>query len=595
MQIRQRVQSLRESMASRTIDAYVVTSGDPHQSEYPPERWRGRAWISGFTGSAGTVVVTVDRACLWVDFRYYLQAEQGTVGSGFEVFRHGEPGVPDYPEWIATELGSGARVGVDASTMSVSALAALTAALAPRGISVDAGPDLLGGIWTDRPGLPDAAVVPHEVRFAGQSRGEKLSALRARMAAAGATHHLVSTLDDIAWLFNLRGSDVAYNPVFLAYALITGDDAVLFVDRSRIAESLRRELESDAVTLAPYDDVAPAVGRLARDSVVLYSADQTSAGLAAAIASSARRIERINPTSELKARKTSVEAEHLRATMVRDGEAMVRFIHWLIGAVRGGERVTEVGATDKLLELRSRGDRFVSESFHPISGYRGHGAIVHYAATGDTNSVLEPAGLYLIDSGAQYLDGTTDITRTIALGEPGQDERRDFTLVLKAHIALATLTFPVGTTGHMIDAIARHHLWNERLNYGHGTGHGVGFYLNVHEGPHRISSHPNSVALEPGMVVSNEPGVYRADRYGIRIENLLLVVDAGASEFGAFRRFETLTVCPIDRTLIKASLLTSRERQWVDEYHRHVRERLLGRLEGVVAEWLDHACAPLTD
>ena len=580
-------------MVSRTIDAYVVTSGDPHQSEYPPERWRGRAWISGFTGSAGTVVVTADRACLWVDFRYYLQAEQNTLGTGFEVFRHGLPRVPDYPDWIASELGPGSRVGVDASTMSVSALASLTAALAPKDITVVAGPDLLDDIWTDRPGHPAETVTAHEVRFAGQSRGEKLSVLRARMAAAGATHHLIATLDDIAWLFNLRGSDVAYNPVFLAYALITNDDAVLFVDHSRIEQSALRELEGDGVTLAPYDDVIATIGRLERDAVVLYSAEQTSAGLAAAIPSSTRRLERINPTSELKARKTAVQAEQLRATMARDGEAMVRFIHWLVVAVRGGQWVSEMSATAKLLEFRSRGDRFESESFHPISGYRGHGAIVHYAATDDTNSVLEPAGLYLIDSGAQYLDGTTDITRTIALGDPGEDERRDFTLVLKAHIALATLTFPVGTTGHMIDAIARHHLWNERLNYGHGTGHGVGFYLNVHEGPHRISSQPNSVALEAGMVVSNEPGIYRPERYGIRIENLLMVVDAGTSEFGAFRRFETLTVCPIDRTLIETALLTDAEREWIDEYHRHVRDRLLGRLEGDVAEWLERACAPL--
>ncbi len=579
-------------MEARGLDAYIVPTSDPHQSEYPPEHWKHRAWLSGFTGSAGTVVVTQTRAGLWTDFRYYLEAAEAIAGSGIELFRVGEPDVLDYPEWLASELDADATVGFDAQSVSLAAAKNLEQRLAPRGIELNPGDDLVAMIRDDRPSLPNRPIWVYAPRFAGQSRGEKVYALRARMRELGADYHLISTLDDIAWLLNIRGSDVAYNPVAVAHLIAGLEDVRLYVNEEQLEPDVRTELESDGVAIRPYERVLADVAEIERGAAVILSPQQVSVGFARRLGPGVKRIERTNLTTESKAQKNAVELEHLRETMARDGVAMVRFLSWLASSV-GREEITELGAEERLREFRSRGENFVSESFRTISGYRGHGAIVHYSATEESNARIEPAGIYLVDSGAQYLDGTTDITRTVALGEPGEQERRDFTLVLKGHIGLATLRFPVGTTGHMIDAVCREYLWRERMNYGHGTGHGVGFFLNVHEGPQRISQHYNDVALVPGMILSNEPGLYRADQYGIRIENLVAVSDDGRTEFGAFLRFETLTLCPIDRTLINVSMLTPAELEWINEYHRLVRERLLGRVEGDVAEWLEAACAPL--
>lgn len=592
MDTRERLKALRSQMSDAALAAYVIPSSDPHQSEYPPDRWRGRAWLSGFHGSAGTLVVTATTAGLWTDFRYYLEAERALAGSGIELFRMGEQDVPDYPDWLAGELSSGDTVGFDGLCVSVAAARSLESRLGPLGIDVSAGDDLLAPIWADRPELPYRPIVMHDVRYAGKSRGEKLSVLRSEMADLHADYHLISTLDDIAWLLNVRGSDVRYNPVAVAHILIGHESVALYVDERQLNADVRIELESDGVTVRPYGDIAADLGSLPASTAVIYSPTQISVGLAAALDADVRRVEQLNLTSIAKAKKNAVELDHVRGTMVRDGVAMVRFLHWLSTAVPGGE-VTELSAEQRLREIRSQGDRFVSESFRTISGYRGHGAIVHYAATEESSSRLEPAGIYLVDSGAHYQDGTTDITRTVALGEPSDQARADFTLVLKGHIGLATLCFPVGTTGHLIDSVCREHLWRRRMNYGHGTGHGVGFFLNVHEGPHRISQNPNDVALEPGMIVSNEPGLYRADQYGIRIENLVAVVEVEANGFGSFLGFETLTLCPIDRSLIDTELLTDGETAWIDEYHRRVRERLLGHLDGEVAAWLEAACRPL--
>ncbi|MFW5684018.1 MAG: aminopeptidase P family protein [Spirochaetota bacterium] len=592
MEIRKRLQALRSLMAARELDAYVIPSSDPHQSEYPTDHWKHRVWISGFNGSAGTVVVTPTRAGLWTDFRYYLAAERDLAGTGIELFRMGEQGVPDYPQWLVEELDAGSRVGFDAMCFSVSAARRLEAQLSPAEITTTPGDDLVGMIRLDRPALPMRPITVYDVRFAGQSRGEKLSALRAQMATLGADYHLISTLDDIAWLLNIRGNDVDYNPVAVAHLLVSSHEARLYVHDVQITTDVRTQLESEGVSFRPYGEALADVAGVPSGSTIVVSPDQLSVGFVEALDEGVKRVERINLTTGAKARKNSTELEHLTAAMVRDGVAMVRFIHWLTTRV-GEEEITELSAEAKLLEFRSAGERFVSESFRTISGYRGHGAIVHYAASEESSSRLEAAGIYLVDSGAQYLDGTTDITRTVALGEPSEQARRDFTLVLKGHIGLATLRFPVGTTGHMIDAVCREHLWRQRMNYGHGTGHGVGFYLSVHEGPQRISQHPSEVALEPGMIISNEPGLYRTDQYGIRIENLVVVAEDEASEFGPFLRFDTVTLCPIDRALIERSMLTEAEIAWLNEYHRRVRERLLGHFDGEVASWLEGACAPL--
>ncbi|MEE8441744.1 MAG: aminopeptidase P family protein [Spirochaetia bacterium] len=590
MVIRDRLHGLRDVMTERGIDAYVIPSSDPHQSVYPPEHWRSRAWITGFDGSAGTAVVTADRAGLWTDFRYYLHAEKALAGTGIELFRSGEPGVLEYPQWLADELPSGARVGFDGMCVSLSATRDLNSALRGKNIRVESTADLLESIWPDRPPLPKSPIHEYDPRYSGASRGEKLSAIRARMQEIGVEYHVNSTLDDIAWLLNLRGADVIYLPVAVCHAIVSSTDVRLFIDVEKVGPDVASALEADGVTLRPYEDFLDAIGLLAGS--VLLSPSQVSAAVAERIPEAVSRVEQRNLTTTAKARKNSTELEHIRQVMIRDGVAMVRYLHWLTGAI-ATEDVTELSSEMKLEEFRALGERFVSPSFRTISAYRGHGAIPHYTATDDSDSLLEPAGLYLVDSGAQYLDGTTDITRTISLGAPTDEERKDYTLVLKGHIALATLRFPVGTTGPLIDAVARQFLWRERMNYGHGTGHGVGFFLSVHEGPQQINQKKSDVKLEPGMLISNEPGVYRAGRHGVRIENLVVVAEPTRSDFGEFLEFETVTLCPFDGSLVDTSLLTAEEIEWVNEYHRRVRDKLLGHLVGAPGEWLEEACRPL--
>lgn len=591
MEIRDRLHALREAMAEREIDAYMIPSSDPHQSEYPPEHWRSRTWICGFDGSAGTVVVTADRAGLWTDFRYYLHAEKALAGTGIELFRSGEQGVPEYPEWLAAELQKGDRVAFDGMCVSVSAARALVSTLCDKGIAAEPTADLLESIWSDRPPKPRSPLHVYDPRYAGASRGEKLSAIRGRMQEIGVEHHVISTLDDIAWLLNIRGADVIYLPVAVCHAIVSRTDARLFIDAEKIGPDVAPELESDGVRLYPYEEFLNAVGSLAGS--VLLSPSQVSVAVADKIPEEVRWVEQLNLTTGAKARKNSTELEHIRQVMIRDGVAMVRYLHWLSSAV-ATEDVTELSAEMKLEEFRAQGDRYVSPSFRTISAYRSHGAIVHYSVTEESDCLLEPAGLYLVDSGGQYLDGTTDITRTVTLGEPTDEERKDYTLVLKGHIALATLRFPVGTTGPLIDAIARQFLWRERMNYGHGTGHGVGFFLSVHEGPQQINQKTSDVKLEPGMLISNEPGIYRAERHGVRIENLVVVTEDGRTDFGEFLGFETVTLCPFDSSLIDTSLLVAEEIDWVNEYHRRVRDKLLGQLDGAAVEWLEEACRPLT-
>lgn len=579
-------------MSGHGVDAYIIPTSDPHQSEYPPARWKSREWISGFTGSAGVVVVTADKAGLWTDSRYFLAAERALSGTSIELHRLEEPGVLDYPQWLSSELTRDQVVGFDGMCISLSAARKLEAELRTHGVVVRAVGDLIDEIWADRPGLPCEPVYSYDSRYSGASRGERLSVIRGRMRSTGATHHLISTLADVAWLLSLRGSDVDYNPVFVAHLILDGDRARLFVADGQIDAELVTELESDSVVVEPYERALEAVAEIPEGSSVLLSPGQVSVAFTDALRPGVSVIQQLNLTTVAKARKNAVEIDHLRNAMVRDGVAMVRFLHWLLESI-GDTAVTELTAEKKLAEYRASGEHYVSESFRAISAYRGHGASPHYAATTESDTPLQAAGLYLIDSGAHYLDGTTDITRTVSLGNPTDQERIDFTLVLKGHIGLATLHFPVGTTGEAIDVVAREHLWREDENYGHGTGHGVGFFLNVHEEPQRISRHITGIALEPGMLISNEPGLYRNERYGIRIENLVLVREGVRTEFGEFYRFETVTLCPIDRSLIDISLLTPAEKEWIDTYHRRVRDRLLGSLTQHECDWLEKACAPL--
>lgn len=577
-------------MVEAGLHAYIVPSSDPHQSETPPERWNSRAWISGFDGSAGTVIVTAGRAGLWTDFRYYEQAERQIAGSGIELFRAGEPGVPEPQIWLADELDSGSLVGFDGTCLPVATSRTLSAALKGTGIELRAGADLFEGIWADRPPVPGNPVQAFDAKYAGQSRGERLSTLRSQMDTIPVDSHVFSTLDDIAWLLNLRGSDVLHVPVAVCHLIVGPDRSELFIDAAKVSSELRTELEQDSVFIQPYEAFGNHLATLG--SRVLVSPSQVSVSTLEALGSDAVAVEHENLTTLQKARKNATELAFIRGAMERDGVAMVRFLHWLSSAVKSDE-ITEITAAAKLEEFRAEGENFVSPSFQTISAYRGHGAMPHYHTTDETNSLLEPAGLYLVDSGGHYLDGTTDITRTVCLGDPTDEERRDYTLVLKGHIALSRLRFPVGTTGPSIDAVARQPLWNEGMNYGHGTGHGVGFYLMVHEAPQRINQSSNDVKLEPGMLISNEPGIYRPGRHGVRTENLVVVTEPERTDFGEFLAFETVTLCPYDRSLIDIGLLSDEEIGWVNDYHRLVRDKLLGHLDPDAGRWLEAACRPL--
>ncbi|MFO7781800.1 MAG: aminopeptidase P family protein [Spirochaetia bacterium] len=606
MNISQRVEALRNQMRAHDLSAYIIPSSDPHQSEYPPDRWRARQWISGFEGSAGTVVITLAEAGLWTDSRYYLEAEQALRDTPITLFRAGQALVPQYVDWLSKNVPGG-RVGFDSSVLSLETARSLRRGLAGAEIEVVPSEDLLEAIWENRPPLPDSPAELVDEHIFGETRKEKLTRIRTAMGDTGADAHLIATLDDLAWALNIRGSDVPFNPVLLAYLVVEAERALLFLDPAKLAEHDRAALTADGVVLRDYDTVWSYLQSLPADTALLYDPQRVGARLDEALPDGVRRVERRNPSTDFKASKNATELDHLRACMISDGVAMTEFLYWLESRTAGaagtaeaaaaasppGAALTELDAARKLGEMRAARPGFVNPSFETIAGYAGHGAIVHYRVTPESNATLTPGGVLLLDSGGQYRNGTTDITRTVPIGEVDAGVRADFTLVLRAHIALAMTVFPAGTSGHQLDAIPRRPMWQHGVNYGHGTGHGVGFFLNVHEGPQRISAMPNTVALEPGMVVSIEPGLYREGRYGIRIENLVVVGEDRTTDFDHFLKFETLTLCPIERTLIDASMLTAEERAWVDSYHAMVWERVGAEVEGPVREWLRAKTLPL--
>ncbi len=587
----EKLAKLRDQMTKKKLDAYVISDSDPHQSEYPVEHWRSRSWFSGFSGSAGTLVVTGNEAGLWTDSRYYLEAEETLSGSSIRLFRDGAVDVPTFERWIADTLEPGDVVGFDDQVLSVHAMRTLQAACREQRIEVRSSTDLLDPFWDDRPGFPSDPIYLHDVAFAGRSVGDKLADVRGRMKATRSDYLVTAALDEIAWVFNIRGSDVPYNPVFLAYAVISEKEAVLFVDDRKISDGERKTLVSQSVQIRPYHDIMPFLAALSPDAGVSLWPLKVSVRLFETLPKGMRVVETIGPISRLKAIKNMVEKDHLRAVMIRDAVALERFFYWLDGEVSspGSRRTTsqtELSVAAKLREFRARDERFVGESFETIAGYRGHGAIVHYGASPETDATLKADGLLLVDSGGQYLDGTTDITRVVPLGRPTEGERKDYTLVLKAHIALAAATFPKGTTGQQLDTIARDVLWRRHLAYGHGTGHGVGFFLNVHEGPHRIGTTGDTVELEPGMYTSNEPGLYREGQYGIRIENLVLVQADRETDFGEFYSFETITLCHLEPDLVDPTLLDTSEKAWFDAYQRRVFDVVAPFLSKDEAKWL---------
>jgi len=595
---RERIERVREALAQHGADALLVPSADPHLSEYLPARWQGRQWLSGFTGSMGTLVITLDRAALFADSRYWVQAEHELSGSGIELEKIPTGAAMHHIDWIARTLARGKTLMVDGQVLALAAAQQLRSALDKSGIALRTDADLLAQAWPDRPALPARPVYPHQAPQAVETRCERLARVREAMASHGASHHFVSTVDDVAWITGLRGGDVEYNPVFLAHLLITEKSAVLYVGAGKIDTALAAQLTRDGIAPADYAAAPDALRTLPSGSTLLIDPRRITLGFRQLVPDGVRVIEAINPSTLFKSRKSEPEARFVREAMARDGAAMCAFYAWFEGAVAAGERITELTIDERLSAERAKQPGFVGLSFSTIAAFNANGALPHYRATDAAHAAIEGDGLLLIDSGGQYLGGTTDITRVWPIGRISDAHKRDYTLVLKAMMSLSRARFPRGVLSPMIDAIARAPLWEHGLDYGHGTGHGVGYFLNVHEGPQTISQAlpEPQMAMQPGMITSIEPGVYRPGQWGVRIENLGLTVPVDTPEHGKFGEmlgFETLTLCPIDTRCIDLALLRADERAWLDDYHAQVRERLSPLVSGDALAWLIERTRPL--
>lgn len=587
-----RIAALRECMRQSGVSATIVPQTDPHQSEYIADHWQVRRWLSGFTGSAGSLVVTLDGAFVWADSRYWLQAGQQLAGTGIDVMEEGKPETPDIMSYLVASLPKGATVGVDGMLFSINATRAMAHRLESAGLHLAVDFTPVDSIWKDRPSLPDSKVFVHDVKYAGESASSKLAKVVERAEAAGAKSAFISDLAEIAWALNIRARDVESNPVVTSFLYVAAEGSTLFVDGVKISAEVSAYLADNGVSTLPYNAVMSFLGALPEDARVLVSASQSAGALEAVLGG--RMVEGSSPIALLKGCKNDVQVEGIRNAMVRDGVALVKSLMEIEKTLADGGELTEIGVAEILTKHRSAQPLYFDQSFDTIAGYGPHGAIVHYSATEETNSRIYADGMLLIDSGASYLDGTTDITRTVSLGNTTNAQRHDFTLVMKGHIALAQAIFPRGTRGEQLDVLARINLWKEGLSYLHGTGHGVGHFLNVHEGPQKISLVQGTAPIEPGMITSNEPGLYREGEYGIRCENLVLTLPACTTDFGEFYRFETLTLFPFDLALFDTAIMTDGEIDWVNAYHVTVRERLLPHLEPAEQEWLLAKTMPLT-
>ncbi|HAT4348578.1 aminopeptidase P family protein [Clostridium perfringens] len=584
MKVTERLEKLRKIMKDKGIDYYIIPSEDAHQSEYVCEHYRGRAYMSGFTGSAGTLLVGLENAILWTDGRYFIQALDELKGSGIEMFKMRIPGWPSLLEWLKENAKAGETIAFDGKVFSVGEYKDFKKLEKENKVNIKIDEDLLDEVWKERPALPEEKAFLHEVKYCGKSAKEKLREVREEMKKLGANNYIIASLDDIAWLYNIRGNDVKCNPVVLSYALVKENEAYLYVDKSKLTAKMETELLNEGVTLKSYDEIGYDISNL--EGKILIDPNKTSAYLYECIKDKNNIVELGNITTKFKAIKNEVELDNLRKCQVRDGVAMVKFMKWLKDNI-GKIEISEISASDKLEELRSLDELFKGISFETIAGHKEHGAMMHYSATPESDYTLEPRGFLLIDSGGQYLDGTTDITRTFVLGELTEEERKDYTLVLKGHIGLIRAKFLKGATGSALDIKAREPLWNEGIDYKCGTGHGVGFFLNVHEGPQSISPVPNKVALEPGMIITNEPGVYREGKHGIRTENTMVVVkDTSSEEFGEFYKFDTISLCPIDLAGLDISLINEEEKAWLNNYHKKVYDLLSPYLDKEEKEFL---------
>ena len=592
--IPERIAALREAMKQHKIDAYIIPTSDPHMSEYPADCWKYREWISGFTGSAGTVIITADKAGLWTDSRYFLQASTQLEGTGIELFKMMLPETPTIPEFLTHELKDGQTVGLNGETYSLADARSLEKALAEKEIKLNTNASLIDPIWKERPAIPEAPMFEMPIELSGKSTEDKLLDINKMLHMAGADCTILSALDEVAWTFNIRGTDVAYNPVVISYAFVSEKESVLFVNPKKIPAEIAEHLKKEGVTLADYGMLATFLSRLPERTRVFIDSKRTNVAIYNALPKSSILIEGISPANHLKSIKNEAEIKGFRNAVLKDGIAMTKFYFWLEKMLKAGEKVTELSAAAKLTALRSEQPQYVMDSFASISSYGPHGAVVHYSPTPETDTELKTDSLYLLDSGAQYLDGTTDITRTIALcDEPSEQMKKDFTRALKGTIGIAKCKFPAGIRGCLIDAFARKALWDAGINYLHGTCHGIGHCLNVHEGPQSIRMEENPVILEPGMVMSDEPAMYRPGEYGIRTENMILIREDSETEFGKFLGFETLTLCYIDTKLVIPSMLSVREHAWLNKYHQMVYDLVSPHLNEEEKAWLKEKTAEI--
>lgn len=586
MDTNEKIERLRSEMKIRDLDAYIIPSTDPHISEYVPEHWSSRAYMSGFNGSAGTLVVTMNSAGLWTDGRYFLQAENQLAGSFVELHRLGNPDVLDYPDWLVKNLTKSSIVGFDASVFQISLAEQLSEKLSSYGIKINSHFDLIKNVWNDRPSLPMNLIFEQSIEFAGESASSKIDRIRKELIANNSDTIILSALDDVCWTFNIRGNDVKFNPVCLAFSIITLDEVTLYIYPDKVPDELKESLSKIGVVFKSYDDFIQDIAKLYKKNIFIDK-QRTNYKIYETINKEDNKLTfGLSIATKFKATKNKIEISNVRNAMVRDGVAIANFQYWFENAFANGEQIDELKVMSKLRAFRAEQDKFFGESFNTIAGFAGNGAIIHYGANEDTNKVIDDTALFLLDSGGQYLDGTTDITRVFHLGKPTIEEKTDYTNVLKGMIDLNMAVFPKGTRGSQLDILARKALWDRYENYNHGTGHGVGCFLNVHEGPQNIRTEVNPTQLEVGMICSDEPGIYRANKWGIRIENLVVVDEDRSSEFGVFYKFENLTLYHIETKLVIKDLLTNKQLNWLNNYNSEVFEKISPFLDDNIKTWL---------
>ena len=579
---------LRSEMQKNNIDAYIIPSADPHLGEYLPDHWRIIPWLCGFTGSAATVVITDSFAGLWTDSRYFIQAEQQLAGSGFELKKAGNTGYPDYTQWIAGNLREGSVAGLDGRTFSISQKRKLETLTSQKNISLLTDCDIISELWTERPALSSERAFDHPVEFCGKDRARKISEIREIMEKMNIDYHLLTSPEDVMWMLNIRGKDIKYSPLLLSYAIVGMDQVLFFAEENKIPLALARTFDDLNIIMLPYEETDGMISTLPAESTILLNPSGTSVLLHDAIPVGMKIVEDLSIPAKLKSVKNKVELDNISRVMVKDGVALSKFFYWL-EKQPADNQLTELQLADKILEFRSLNATFLGPSFSTVVAFGENGALPHYSPATGSNSIIGNESLLLIDSGGQYLDGTTDITRTISTGKATEKQKKDFTLVLKGMIGLATARFPSGTKGYQLDILARKFLWEKGLNYGHGTGHGVGFCLNVHEGPQNISpvaNYGSKTPIEPGMLISNEPAIYREGEYGIRTENLIVCYEYEETEFGQFLGFDTVSLCNIDISLINIAMLDEKEIKWLDSYHMEVFEKLSPFMSDAENEWL---------